>query len=505
MSTESLKDNFSSFLVDITAKNELPVKSDYVGPTLLFHDYESWGVNAKYDFPSQFAAIRTDLDLNIIEKPVSFYCQIPNDYIPNPMACLVTGITPQKTLKDGYNEIVFAQKINELMTRSDTCVVGYNSIRYDDEVTRNLFYRNFYDPYEREWKNGNSRWDIIDLVRACYALRPEGITWPKHENGLPSFRLEDLTKANDVLHENAHDAISDVKATIAMAKLIKEKQPKLYDFYFGLRNKNTVLNHIDIDAKLPFLHISGMLPSTQGCCSWFLPICQHPTNKNAIICIDLSQDASVLAELSSKQLNQLLYTAVAEMKPGQHRPPVKLVHINKCPFVAPAKTLTPEHAHRLGIDREHCLQQLKMVTGITGLAEKLSDMFIENERSNEGLDVDGALYSRAFPSSADKQWKAEVRTSVPEQLIVWQSKAPNDDYAEQLFRLRARNYPGTLEQHEFDRWQQHRKTRFTMNAKKQCLSVEECQQEMAELAERFADEPKKLAVLSAVARYLEEL
>ena len=184
--------------------------------TILWHDYETWGVSPKFDKPSQFAGIRTDLDLNIIGEPEMFYCQPPQDYLPQPEACLVTGITPQKALREGLTEAEFAERIHSLFSQPNTCVAGYNSIRFDDEVTRYLLYRNFYDPYAREWQNGNSRWDIIDMIRACYALRPEGIEWPTVERDgqqVVSFRLELLTKANGIEHEAAHDAMSDVYAT----------------------------------------------------------------------------------------------------------------------------------------------------------------------------------------------------------------------------------------------------------------------------------------------------
>lgn len=177
-------------------------------PTIFWHDYETWGANPTKDHPSQFAGVRTDLDLNIIDQPVNLYCQIPNDQLPHPQACLITGITPQLTLRDGLIESEFIDKIMAQFSQPQTCVAGFNSIRFDDEITRHTLYRNFHDPYAREWQNGNSRWDIIDMVRACYALRPEGIEWPTKEDGSPSFKLEDLCIANNLLHEDAHDAMS---------------------------------------------------------------------------------------------------------------------------------------------------------------------------------------------------------------------------------------------------------------------------------------------------------
>jgi len=156
-------------------------------PTLYWHDYETFGLNPGADRPSQFAGIRTDLDLNIISEPDEWFCRPPNDYLPNPEACLITGITPQRALQKGLVESEFIAHINQQFSQANTCVVGYNNIRFDDEVTRFTLYRNFRDPYQREWKNGCSRWDIIDMVRACYALRPDGINWPVDENDAPLF------------------------------------------------------------------------------------------------------------------------------------------------------------------------------------------------------------------------------------------------------------------------------------------------------------------------------
>lgn len=226
-------------------------------PSIFWHDYETFGANPAKDRPAQFAGIRTDLDLNIISEPETFYCKQSTDYLPSPEAILITGITPQLANLKGLPETEFMGRIHTLFSQANTCVAGYNSLRFDDEVTRYGFYRNFIDPYAREWQNGNTRWDIIDLVRACYAFRPDGIHWPLKEDGSPSFKLEHLTQANGLSHEKAHDAMSDVYATIAMAKLIKEKQPKLYQYYFELRRKQAVSAQIDVLNMQPLAHEIG--------------------------------------------------------------------------------------------------------------------------------------------------------------------------------------------------------------------------------------------------------
>ena len=211
-----------------------------------WHDYETWGAEPARDRAAQFAGLRTDLDFNPIGKPLVIYARPADDFLPQPGACMVTGISPQKAYEEGVPEADFFRFIHEEMSVPGTCSLGYNTLRFDDEVTRYGLYRNFYDPYEREWKNGNSRWDMIDVVRLTRALRPEGINWPQKEDGVTSFRLEDLTAANDIEHAGAHDALVDVTATIAVAKMVKQAQPKLFDYVFTNRNKQALAKMLNL-------------------------------------------------------------------------------------------------------------------------------------------------------------------------------------------------------------------------------------------------------------------
>jgi len=226
-----------------------------------WYDYETFGLDPKKDRIAQFAGIRTDYDFNIIDEPLMIYCQAADDVIPVPEACMVTGLTPQITHQKGLLETDFIERIHNEFSTPNTCVVGFNNLRFDDEFTRYTLYRNFFDPYAREWQNGCSRWDIIDLVRVTRALRPEGIIWPVDNDGIASNRLELITQANNINHEAAHDALSDVYATIAVAKLIKEKQPRLYDYVLNHKHKNKVSELLNLAQAKPVLHSSGMFPT----------------------------------------------------------------------------------------------------------------------------------------------------------------------------------------------------------------------------------------------------
>ncbi|MGB0893465.1 MAG: exodeoxyribonuclease I [Parashewanella sp.] len=429
-------------------------------PTLLWHDYETFGTSPAKDRPSQFAAIRTDLDLNIIGEPVSFYCRQSTDYLPQPEAILVTGITPQEANRKGMPEAEFMNRINKLFSQADTCVVGYNSLRFDDEVSRYGFYRNFIDPYAREWQNNNSRWDIIDLVRACYAFRPDGINWPENEDGSPNFKLENLTIANGLAHENAHDAVSDVKATIALAKLIKERQPKLFDYYFSLRRKQAVSAQLDVLNMQPLLHVSSRFSAINGCTAIIAPVVHHPDNKNAVIAVNLNMDISPLIELTVEEIKQRMYTRYADLGPDELPIPVKQVHINKSPFITTAKTLTDENAQRLSIDKEFARQQYKLLKQNPHIREKLTQLFSNEDRKPQ-TDPDLMLYSGGFFSHADKNKMAIVQQTEPQNLAALDLKFDDERLPEMLFRFRARNYPETLSDDENHRWREFCQARLT--------------------------------------------
>ncbi|MEH6357496.1 MAG: exodeoxyribonuclease I [Pseudomonadales bacterium] len=424
-----------------------------------WYDFETFGADPFRDRPCQFAGIRTDEKFNVIGEPDVFFCKPADDVLPHPEACLITGITPQQALREGVVEAEFIARIHQQFAEPGTCVVGYNSIRFDDEVTRNTLYRNFYDPYAREWQNGNSRWDIIDMVRLTRALRPEGIVWPEHEDGSPSFKLEHLTAANGIEHASAHDALSDVWATIEMARLIKNKQPKLYDFVYQHRDKRLVDQQLNLVAKKPVLHISSMYPADRGCAAIVVPLARDMTNKNALYVYDLSVDPQPLLELEPEQLRERLFTRREDLPAGVERVPIKAVHINKCPIVAPVSVVTPEVAGRLGIDLQQCRLHLDLLKETTGLAQKIQAIF-EGREFEAASDPDIAIYSGGFFSSHDRQLMDELRHLTPEQLSNTQPPFHDARLPEMLFRYRARNYPQSLTADEQQQWQEFRHHRL---------------------------------------------
>ncbi|WP_330986089.1 MULTISPECIES: exodeoxyribonuclease I [Enterobacterales] len=466
-------------------------------PGFLFHDYETFGTSPQLDRPAQFAAIRTDSDFNIIGEPEVFYCKPADDYLPQPQAVMITGITPQEALAKGENEAAFAKRIHDLFTVPKTCVVGYNNVRFDDEVTRNIFYRNFYDPYAWSWQNHNSRWDLLDVMRACYALRPEGINWPENEEGLPSFRLEHLTKANGIEHSNAHDAMADVYATIAMAKLVKSRQPRLFEYLYTYRGKNKLATLIDVPQMKPLVHISGMFGAWRGNTSWVAPLAWHPDNKNAVIMVDLAGDISPLLELDADELRERLYTPKAELG-DLAAVPVKLVQLNKCPILAQANTLRPEDADRLGINRQQCLDNLKILRDNPQVRDKVVAIFAEAEPFVPSPNVDTQLYNGFF-SDADRTAMKILLETEPRNLSALDLTFADPRIEKLLFNYRARNFPGTLDEAEQQRWLQHRRNIFTPEL------LQAYAQELEALYGQYEGDTEKLALVKALYQYAQDI
>jgi exodeoxyribonuclease-1 len=454
-------------------------------PSFLWHDYETFGANPMVDRPSQFAAQRTDINLNNIGEPVVWYCSPADDVLPHPMACLITGITPQEARRKGVAESKFAQNILDEMMQPGTCSVGYNSIRFDDTVTRNLLYRNLRDPYEREYKNGNTRWDLIDLARMTYALRPGEIQWPVHDTGKPSFRLEDLTAANHISHEGAHDALVDVRATIELARLLRNRQPRLFDWGLGLRNQKQVMKLLDTVDPKPLLHTSSKIPATRGCTTLVLPLAVMPDRPKSVIVFDLMADPTPLIQQPAEVIHDLVFTPAADMPEGFERLPLKAIHSNHVPMVAPIATLKGVDLPRIQLDPDRCRQHAaSLIASLASVRHKVLEVFSASYADGpETNDPDLMIYSGGFFLSADKHLMQKVQQVAAEKLGGHLWSFQDKRLPLMLFRYRARNYPDSLSLEEAEMWSQDRKARLVDARDSVHFTLEDFRREISEARE----------------------
>ena len=433
--------------------------------TFLIKDYETFTTQTKGGKVSQFAALRTDENFNILpdEKPINMFCKLAEDALPAPIACLITGITPQVIEKHFetkefpvYVENRFTDLISKQVGRSNTCTMGYNNFSFDDEVTRNLLFRNFRDPYVREWKAGNSRFDIYPLVMATYILRPDLLVFPDSKNqetgeyiinskngkNIPSFRLEELSAANGISHEHAHDALNDVRATIGLAKIIKDKDPEFFNQMFDLRLKKNVTNWLNKREGKPFIFVSSFFGREDNSLGVMLKIADHPTNSNAFIAVNLNKNPENLVKLSAEEISAILYSSKADLEEKQlERVGLQVIKINQSPMIAELSEIK-HRAKELGLDGNKIRENMKIVKNNFNLIqEKIIKMF-DKEYDEKDVDVDKSIYTGGFFTKAEKDVMTEILTAANSQTLKeLDVTIKNSRLPEMFFRFKGRNYP----------------------------------------------------------------
>lgn len=432
-------------------------------PSFFFYDLETSGFDPKNQRIMQFAGQRTDMELHPIGEPLNLLVALTEEVLPDPGAIMITGITPQKTRDEGYSEAEFLRMLHHQVLTPGTTILGFNNVRFDDEFMRYTLYRTFYDPYEWQWKDGRNRWDMLDVVRMTRALRPEGITWPVDEAGSPTNRLELLTARNGLDHETAHDALSDVNATIAVARLIKQQQPRQFEYLFKLRDKKEVMKLVNTEKPQPFVYSSGRYPKSFLHTTVAVPIA--PGGKpGSVIVYDLRHDPSPWTNKTVKELKDIRFaTYEARQTDGFMPLPVKELAYNRCPAVAPMGVLDEATQARLQLDLkiiEHNLVKLHK----TGLADTFREVFA-SEPFPKTSDVDTQLYDGFFGDS-DKTAMNAVRAADPEALADFRPAFIDPRLPELLLRYKARNYPQTLSHDEQERWEAYRAQRITADVPK---------------------------------------
>ncbi len=300
----------------------------------------------------------------------------------------------------------------------------------------------------------------MSVLRACYTFRHDGINWPINNKGLPSFKLEDITAANTIEHTNSHNAMSDVFSTIKIAKLIKQTQPKLFNFFFQLRKKNKINKLININIMKPLVYVSNIFGSIRSNTSLISPLAWHPRNKNVIIVCDLAEDISPLLKLDIDTLTKHLFSLKSELV-YKLTIPIKLIHINKCPILAPINTLRSEDVQHISLDLNICQNNLSLLRQHSEIKDKVIQIFNKPYQFiSEKTDVDDKLYSSFF-SKKDFLTMAIIRQTLPENLHTLNLKFDDPRMNQLFFRYRARNYSSILTEKENRIWLDYRRSVLT--------------------------------------------
>lgn len=446
-----------------------------------FYDLETSGVNPREARIMQFAGQRTDMDLNPIGDPHNLLIRLSDDVVPEPDAILITGITPQQTISDGLHEAEFLKIFHEEIATSGTIFVGYNSVRFDDEFMRFLHYRNFYDPYEWQYTDNKSRWDLLDVVRMTRALRPEGIEWPVDTKGNPTNRLELLTKVNNIAHVGAHDALSDVNALIDVARLIKQKQPDLFGYLLKLRDKKAIAELVE--KGQPFIYSSGKYPSEFEKTTAVVSLSKHPKRQGVLV-YDLRHDPTPYSKMSATELAEAWKWKRDDTSP---RLPIKTMQYNRCPAVAPLGVLDEKSATRLKLSLQTIEDNLRKLASLNDFVPKvlealeLLDKQQQTSFLQDELDVDARLYE-SFLNDADKTNCRVVRAASADELSDLNIEFKDDRLSALLPLYKARNFPRSLTDEERVSWEQFRERKLLGG--KQSSRLARFFNRLSELAER---------------------
>ncbi len=425
-----------------------------------FYDLETSGFNPREARIMQFGGQRTNLDMEPIGDPHNVLIKLSEDVLPEPDAILVTGITPQQTKANGITEAEFLKIFAKEIAVPGTIFVGFNSVRFDDEFMRYLHYRNFYDPYEWQWQDSKSRWDMLDVVRMTRALRPDGIKWPVDAEGKPGNRLESLASINKLEHSNAHDALSDVQATIGLAKLLKTKQPKLFEYLLTMRDKKSVAKLVD--EGQPFVYTSGKYDGKFAKTTVVTKLAQHPKKQGALV-YDLRFDPTEFASLSPQKLAEAWVRRHDDPAP---KLPVKTLQFNRCPAVAPLGVLDEQSQKRIGIDLDVITANAKKLKqhpefipnlqkALEILDKKQQTVLLENTQT-----VDAKLYDGFF-ETADKTIMRAVRAGEPDEISQFSDKLTDNRLVSLLPLYKARNFKKSLTSDEQMAWDEYCASRLT--------------------------------------------
>lgn len=419
--------------------------------TFFFYDLETSGLNPRLDRIMQFAGIRTDMELRPVGEPYNIMVQATDDMLPSPEAVMVTGITPQMTLADGISEKEFVDLLSRDIFTPDTVTVGFNSVRFDDEFVRQTLWRNFYDPYEWAWADGRSRWDMLDVVRMTRALRPAGINWPTVD-GKPVNKLELITALNGIDHQRAHDALSDVEALIDVTRLIKDRQPKLFEYLLVLRDKREVEKLVNLSDPKPFVYASGRYGGQHDFATAALPLC--PGSKpGSVVVYDLRYDPALFADMSIEEMSQSLFGGRTD--DGRLRLPVKELSYNKCPAVAPLGVLDGESQERLALSLDEIASHASRLQQLEDFRLRLQQVYATRPAYPAADDVEGRLYD-GFIDKSDLPRIAAIRSADAVQLADLKPKFNDDRLSELLLRYKARQFPASLDEDEQNKWEEYR-------------------------------------------------
>jgi len=426
--------------------------------TFYFYDTETSGFDARAQRIMQFAGQRTDLEFTPIGEPHNILIKLTDEVIPEPEAIAVHGILPTTTIQQGLTEAEFIKKLNSEVLTSDTVVIGFNNIHFDDEFLRHLYWRNLYDPYQWHWKDGRSRWDLLDATRLIRALRPEGIKWPLNSEGKQVNTLVSLASENNLIHDDAHDALSDVNATIQLAKLIHKTQPKILNWMIENKDKRKLGEIVNLKEPKPFIYSSGRFKSEYTKTTIAFPVAPVEGRPDSVLVYDLRVNPKQFIDLDIDGLKDKVWFYGKKTDAGRSLP-IKIIALNRCPAVAPIEAMNRDVEVRINLTLKQAEAHLKTLLTNKSFGDMVRTIWAEKQWPEGPDDVDYQLYDSLMDNS-DKPKLEKLHGMKESDLADFQPVFTDERLDSMLLRYKARNFPKSLSLKEQTIWQAYKRKRI---------------------------------------------
>lgn len=393
----------------------------HIKQTYLFYDIETTGLNKCFDQVLQFAAIRTDHQLNELSR-YEIQIKLNPDVIVSP-AALITHRIGIAEFSKGLSEYEAIQKIHALFNTPNTITVGYNSLGFDDEFLRFSFYRNLLSPYTHQYANNCGRIDIYPITLLYYLFKPNHLKWPNN-NGSVNLKLENLNAMNQFFQGQAHNAMVDVEVTLALARKLFEDQTMWHyviDYFQKKNDESRIANQ-----TIGFL-VNGKIGAESRYIAPVLYLGQHLHYKNQLLYLRL--DDPNLIKTKQDKLKES--TRIFKKRLGE--PPIFLPDKDR-------------YWQLISDERKKMVEQNKQWLGNNSELLKSITQYYQHEKYPEvpERDADAALYAIGFPTPAEEKCFQQFHAAKTVEKEALAMRISHSVRREQAIRILGRHFPEYL-------------------------------------------------------------
>ena len=458
---------------------------------IIFYDLETTGRSAHWDQIIQIAAICTDDKLKVLDK-INLVGNLNSYSIPNPEALLVNKIPIKKIYQSNLSSYGLISEVHKKFSEwSPAIFIGYNSISFDEEVLRNAFFKNLFDPY-LTIKNNNIRLDLLNLTRIANFFYPEKIKSLISNKGSAIMKLESVANVNGIKNFTAHDAFGDAYATLEIAKLIKSKTPILWELSINQSDKNQLENNIS--AK-PFCYLESFFGKTKLFCLSFIGF--HPHYKWAL-CFDLSEDPKEILKMSKLELNSYLETSPKK---------IRNIKLNKSPILLDISFRKKVEEYNI-ISDEILLQRHNFIKNNIDLQNKILSYYSDistSEISQDDIYAEETIYKKFFTNFDNLLMKEFHKESWQNRVnIIKQFKDERLKYFAELLIFEEK--PELLNKVDYDKIKIHLTNRLNSINKEKWLTIAEAYKKIDDLRVKYdITNNENLLILNDINEYVENL